>query len=84
MAQAVSFAADIKPLFTPTDIDHMSWFCDLTDYAAVKTNAQVILGRLTGKGGKVMPPPPAKGGDGPWSAAKIATFQAWIDQGFPP
>jgi hypothetical protein len=84
MAQAVSFAADIRPLFTPTDIDHMSWFCDLTDYAAVKTNAQVILGRLTGKGGKVMPPPPAKGGDGPWSAAKIATFQAWIDQGFPP
>jgi len=84
MAQAVSFAADIKPLFTPTDIDHMSWYCDLTNYDAVKTNAPGILSRLKGQGGKVMPPPPAKGGDGPWPPARIAIFQAWIDQGCPP
>ena len=81
---AVGFAADIKPLFTPIDIDHMMWFCDLSKYDDVKTNAQAILNRLKAQGGPVMPPPPAKGGDGPWSAEKIALFQAWIDGGYQP
>ena len=30
---AVSFATQSLPLFTQTDIDHMSFFCDLSSYA---------------------------------------------------
>jgi hypothetical protein len=83
-APPVGFAADIKPLFTQIDIDHMSWYCDLSQYDDVKTHAQAILRRLKAQGGPVMPPPPAKGGDGPWSADKIALFQSWIDGGYQP
>jgi hypothetical protein len=43
---AVSFASQIRPLFTQTDIDHMSFFCDLSSYDDVKTNAQDIANRL--------------------------------------
>ncbi|HLG80134.1 MAG TPA: hypothetical protein VKY22_03895 [Bradyrhizobium sp.] len=79
----MSFAADILPLFTPIDIQHMSWFCDLSSYADVKTNASEILKRLKGVGGAVMPPSPTKGGSGPWSAENIALFSSWIDDGCP-
>lgn len=80
----VGFATDIRPLFTQTDIDHMTWFCDLSKYGDVKTNADRIVRRLKAQGGPVMPPPPARGGDGPWSAEKIALFQSWIDGGYQP
>ena len=80
----VGFASDIRPLFTQIDIDHMTWFCDLSNYDDVKTNAQQILGRLKAQGGPVMPPPPNKGGDGPWSADKIALFESWINDGYQP
>jgi len=76
----VSYATNIRPLFTQTDIDHMAFFCDLASYADVKTNAQEILGRLNGIGGRVMPPPPAQ----PWSADCIALFNKWIDDGCQP
>jgi hypothetical protein len=74
----VSFAADIRPLFTDTDIDHMSFFCDLSSYNDVKTNSAAILGRLNGTGGHQMPP--ASTG-GPWPPAHIALFQTWINDG---
>lgn len=80
----VGFAADIRPLFTDIDIEHMSWFCDLSSYADVKTNAKRIIRRLKGQGGPVMPPPPEQDGDGPWSADKIALFQSWIDSNYQP
>lgn len=83
-APAIGFAADIKPLFTQIDIDHMKWYCDLSKYGDVKTHAADILRRLKAQGGPVMPPPPTKGGDGPWSAEKIALFQSWIDGGCQP
>jgi hypothetical protein len=83
MEKPTSFAADISPLFTQIDIQHMSWFCDLSKYDDVKANAQEILQRLKGQGGAVMPPPPGKGGDGPWSADNIALFSTWIDDGCP-
>jgi len=79
----IGFADDIAPLFTATDIDHMSWFCDLAKYDDVKANAAEILDRLKGIGGSVMPPPPNKGGNGPWPPEKIALFAAWIDAGYP-
>jgi hypothetical protein len=78
---AVSFAKDISPLFTATDIDHMQFFCDLSKYDDVKTNAGDILDRLQGNGGPVMPPANA---GGPWPAAQIALFQSWIDDGTQP
>jgi hypothetical protein len=78
---AVSFAKNILPLFTPTDINHMSFFCDLASYDDVKTNADDILGRLDGSGGPVMPP---KSTGGPWSAANIALFKQWIADGCNP
>ena len=81
---AVSFANDIRKLFTQTDIDHMMFFCDLSKYDDVKANADDIMGRLNGTGGDVMPPPKLKGGDGPWSAANIALFQSWIADGCQP
>jgi hypothetical protein len=81
MDKPISFAADIGPLFTQIDIDHMSWFCNLANYDDVKTNASDILSRLKGEGGAVMPPPPSRGGEGPWTADKIALFEAWIDNG---
>jgi hypothetical protein len=83
MERPVSFATDILPLFTAVDIQHMSWFCDLSKYDDVKANAPEILDRLKGIGGTVMPPPPARGGDGPWTADNIALFAAWIDDGYP-
>jgi len=82
--RVVGFAIDIRPLFSQTDIDHMEWFCDLSDYAEVKANAAKILSRLQGRGGPVMPPPPTKGGEGPWPPPNIALFQSWIDGGFQP
>ena len=78
---AISFAADIRPLFTDRDIDHMSFFCDLSKYEDVKTNSDGILKRLNGTGGPVMPPASA---DGPWSAEKIALFKKWITEGCQP
>jgi hypothetical protein len=81
---AVSFAADIRPLFTKLDIDHMESLLDLTDYEDVKAKADDILERLKGVGGAVMPPPPSKGGDGPWPAERIALFERWIAQGCQP
>jgi hypothetical protein len=80
-APPVSFATDIRPLFNDTDIAHMSWFCDLSKYDDVKTNAADILSRLDGSGGAVMPP---KRSGGPWSPAQIALFQKWIDGGCAP
>jgi len=80
----VSFAIDIRPLLTPTDIDHMEWFCDLSNYNDVRANADQILRRLQAQDGPVMPPPPERGGDGPWSQANIALFQSWIEGGYEP
>lgn len=79
-----SFASDISPLFTQIDIEHMTWYCDLSKYDDVKTNAQQILRRLKSQGGPVMPPPPNKGGDGPWSPDKITLFESWIKGGYQP
>jgi hypothetical protein len=77
---ALSFANDIKPLFTAVDQDHMlnnEGMFDLWDYNDVKTNAAEILGAV--KAGTM---PPKKDG-GPWSQDKVQKFQDWIAQGYP-
>jgi hypothetical protein len=71
----LSFASDIRPLFTEEDISHMSYVFDLSDYADVKANATSIYERLADKS---MPP------DEPWPDEQIARFRQWIDQGMKP
>jgi hypothetical protein len=78
---AVSYNTDIRPLFKSIDIHHRAVYCNLGSYDDVKTNAPHILDRLKGVAGAVMPP--ATSG-GPWSAANIALFEKWIDEGCQP
>ena len=71
-APITSFASDVRPLFRVLDRNAMLSAFDLFDYAAVKANAPAILARL--KDGSM----PC---DAAWSAASVALFQHWIDQG---
>jgi hypothetical protein len=81
---AVSFAADIVPLFsTTTDIPHMAHRgVMLADYSymSVPANAQDVLDHLDGTKAPLMPPRPAQ----PWSPADIALFKAWMAGGYRP
>jgi hypothetical protein len=73
----LSFATDIRPLFTPRDIAHMKGVdseFDLSDYDSVKEHSDDILDRLTDGS---MPP-----GE-PWPDRDIARFKQWMDEGFP-
>ena len=77
----ISFAADIRPLFRPVDIDNMAWFCDLSGHEDVREHAWEILDRLKAQGADMMPPPDR---GGPWSAEQIRVFEAWIEGGCAP
>lgn len=72
----VSFANDIMPLFKQFQ-GPMMWRLDLTNYDAVKANAQTIWDQISTKS---MPPPPFP----PLTDAQIATFKAWMAEGYPP
>jgi len=74
-----SFQTDIAPMFAPFRAN-MMWRFDLADYDTVKTNAQMIYGRLTGTTGNQMPPSPLP----PLDPSLIALFHQWMDEGFPP
>jgi hypothetical protein len=74
---ALTFAADIRPLFRDGDIhcmekggvhlDDPAWMC-------VPANAQSVYGQvLTG----AMPP------DAPWPPEHISLFKKWMDAGCP-
>jgi len=76
----VSFDQDVKPLFTQTDRDHMTFMLDLWSYNDVKQNANEILDSVTN--GR-MPPPPPRGG-GPWPQAKVDILKEWIKGGYQP
>ena len=74
----VSYAKDIKPLFTEVDRDHMSFMFDLWSYDDAKSNANNIYEAVSNQ-----TMPPANAG-GPWPQSKIDTFKAWIDGDFQP
>lgn len=76
-ANTVSYAKDVRPLFTDIDLDHMSFMFDLGSYDDVKSNASDIYGAVSGG---TMPPAP----EGPWTPDKVRTFKAWIDGGCQP
>jgi hypothetical protein len=69
-----SFAADIRPLFRPRDVDSMTFAFDLSSYEAVRANAEAIYDRLADGS---MPC------DGAWPAQQVELFRSWIDDGAP-
>ncbi len=75
--RALSFAADIRPLFRPHDINSMKEYkgIDLSSYEDVKRRAQAIYGRLSAK---TMPC------DGPWSDDSVQKFKEWMEGGMEP
>lgn len=71
------FKANILPLFRPSDIATMKANgLDLSDYQSVSANANDIYQRLTSTDPSERMPC-----DAPWSAANIATFEAWTKGG---
>ena len=73
---ALSFAADIRPLFRSYDINSMEPFgIDLSSYGDVKKHAQSIYARLSAK---EMPC------DGPWSDDSVQKFEDWMESGMQP
>ena len=74
---ALSFAADIRPLFRDGDLQCMKpsgvdlgspeWMC-------VPANAHSVFSVVSSG---EMPP------DAPWPAEKVSLFKEWMDAGFP-
>lgn len=76
----VSFANDIMPIFKQF-AGPMRWRLDLTRYADVRENANLIYPLISAADpDNRMPPPPFD----PLTAAQIQQFKTWIDEGFPP
>jgi hypothetical protein len=78
----LSFATDIKPMFTAMDQDHMLnqvGLFDLWNYDDVKSNATAIYNDV--QSGRM---PPSDSGEPRWSPDKVATFKQWMDENFPP
>jgi hypothetical protein len=69
---AVSFAADIRPLFREKDVRSMARHFDLTSFKDVSTVADRILGRL--RAGSM----PC---DGEWPSEQVDLFERWIQTG---
>jgi hypothetical protein len=70
--EAVSYLADIKPLFRAKDRESMLRAFDLWSYDDVSAHADVIASRLRAG---TMPC------DGAWPDAQVGLFQRWIDTG---
>jgi hypothetical protein len=75
MDPAITFADDIRPLFTDRDIGSMAFRFDLSSYDDVRTNAEGIYARLADG---TMPC------YGAWPAADVQRFRTWMDDGFAP
>jgi hypothetical protein len=77
--QRLSFAKDIRPMFTDTDVTHMKAAgMDLSAYDDVKSHAVAIYA-VVSEG--TMPPP---GTGETWSEQMCGTFKQWQQQGCPP
>ncbi len=75
---SLSFAADIRPMFTDMDVDHMRKALDLSDRDSVFAHADAIYQAVLG--GHM---PPAGSGEPRWPAEWCDTFKAWKEQGGP-
>jgi hypothetical protein len=76
---STSFARDIAPVLAPYR-DNMTWRLDLTEYEAVKANADHIYSKISAADGTPMPPPPLP----PLRLSDVAMFNAWMTDGCPP
>jgi hypothetical protein len=80
----VFFAADIKSLFRAVDISHMKRFgVELDDYTYMSNpnNANRVLANLSPHNGE----PPSMPPGGPyWTAAQLALFVQWQQDGYLP
>ena len=72
----LSFAKDIRPLFTQTDVDHMAFMMDLSSHDDVKQHADAILSVV--KDGSMPPAGPR------WTDEMCGKFEAWVKAGSPP
>jgi hypothetical protein len=76
---AVSFAQDIRPLFTSMDIAHMQDLGVLLDdfeYMRDPAHAQQVLGEVSA--GAM---PPGSSGEPPWPPERVQLFRDWIAAG---
>ena len=72
MAQQLSFARDIRPLFRDRDIRSMQFAFDLASYEDVRTHAEEIYARIAAG---QMPC------DGRWPDEDVRRFRSWLDSG---
>jgi hypothetical protein len=82
MTNSVSFARDIRPLFTAVDVAHMKPLGVLLDdytYMSDPDHAQGVLDQVSSGG-----MPPADSGEPPWEQVQVQLFQDWINGGFQP
>jgi hypothetical protein len=79
-APALSFAKDIRPMFTDMDVAHMKRTgMDLSNKDDVASHADAIY-KMVSDG--TMPPPSS--GEGRWSPEMCERFKRWQTQGCPP
>jgi hypothetical protein len=77
---AVSFEADIRPMFTEMDVAHMKAYgIDLSDRSSVQASAVAIYDTVSGGS---MPPPSS--GEERWTDDMCERFKHWQEQGCPP
>jgi hypothetical protein len=72
MAQELSFARDIRPLFRDRDIQSMQFAFDLASYEDVQTHGEAIYATLAAG---QMPC------DGAWPDEDVQWFRTWLDTG---
>ena len=72
MAQQLSFATDIRPLFRESDIRSMQSAFDLASYEDVRTHGEPIYAALAAG---QMPC------DGAWPDEDVRRFRSWLDTG---
>lgn len=75
----LSFASDIRPMFTAMDVDHMRNAMDLSNRDSVFANADAIYNAVVS--GHM---PPAGSGEPRWTADVCEKFKTWKEQGGPP
>ena len=75
MADQLSFAGDIRPLFRDSDVNSMSFAFDLASYEDVRTHGEAIYATLAA--GRM----PC---DGAWPDDDVQRFRAWLDGGARP
>jgi hypothetical protein len=80
MTDKLSFAKDIRPMFTDLDVAHMKpKGMDLSSKDDVKAHADAIYSAVSGG---IMPPPSS--GEARWTADMCERFKQWQLQDCPP